>query len=58
MQEREYLTTEEIAEMLKVTTKTVRNWLQSGELRGIRLKGSWRIPKSEFERFLKQREAP
>lgn len=58
MQEREYLTTEEIAEILKVTTKTVRNWLQNGDLRGIRLKGSWRVPKSEFERFLKEKEAP
>jgi acetyl-CoA synthetase len=56
MQENEYLTPEEIAKILKIHAKTVRTWLKEGELKGIRLKGVWRIPKSEFEAFLKRKE--
>jgi len=52
MPETEYLTPEEIANILKVHARTVRNWLVTGELKGIHLKRLWRIPKSEFEKFI------
>jgi excisionase family DNA binding protein len=52
----EYLTPEEIAAILKVHPKTVRDWLRAGELKGIRLKGVWRVAREELDRFLKERE--
>lgn len=54
MEENQYLTPEEIAKVLRVHPKTVREWLREGTLKGLRLKGLWRIPKIEFERFIKE----
>lgn len=36
MKPHEYLSTREIAERLRVTPKTIRLWLKSGRLRGLR----------------------
>lgn len=51
----ELLTVDEIAERLKVHPETVRGWLRSGRLRGVRLGGTklgWRVAESELRRFL------
>jgi excisionase family DNA binding protein len=50
----ELLTVEQIANRMKVTPETVRRWLRSRKLRGVRLsdKAGWRIRASELERFL------
>lgn len=39
----EYLTTDEAAEILKVSTKTVLRWIHAGRLRACRLGRGWRI---------------
>ena len=51
----EYVTVEELAALLGVTEETVRRWLRSGALHGIRLptrRAGWRIPRSEVRRLL------
>jgi excisionase family DNA binding protein len=54
----EYLTVNEVAERLKVTPLTVRRWLYSGELAGIRLssgRAGWRITQADLDEFLAAR---
>ena len=51
-----YLTTEDIAEQLQISVYTVRRYIRSGKLRAVKLEGSYRIRRTEFERFLKARE--
>jgi excisionase family DNA binding protein len=46
------LTIEEAAEELKVQPKTVREWLRTGRLEGIKAGRLWRIRREEWERFL------
>jgi excisionase family DNA binding protein len=55
----ELLTVEEIAARVKVTPETVRRWLRTRRLRGMRLsdKAGWRVRASELERFLDSLEA-
>jgi excisionase family DNA binding protein len=51
----ELLTVEEVAERLKLSQETIRIWLRTGRLRGIRLgtrRSGWRVPASEMERLL------
>ncbi len=51
-----YLTTEDIAEQLQISVYTVRRYIRSGKLRAVKLEGSYRIRRTEFERFLRARE--
>ena len=49
------LRVEQVAERLDISVETVRRWLRSGHLRGVRLGGTkagWRIPESEVWRLL------
>ena len=46
------LTTEEVAEELKVHVKTVRDWIASGELEAIDLGQGYRIWKSDLRSSL------
>lgn len=48
-----FYTPEEIASTLKVTRKTVYNWIQEGRLKAVRAGHFWRIAESELNRFLK-----
>jgi excisionase family DNA binding protein len=50
----EYLTTEEIAEMLKVNIVTVRRWIKSKRLDAIFLAKEYRIKRSDFEKFIEK----
>jgi excisionase family DNA binding protein len=55
MDEDRLLTVSEVAERLRVYPETVRRWLRSGRLNGIRLGGTklgYRIPESEVRRLL------
>lgn len=49
------LTTEEVAEELKVHVKTVRDWIANGELEAIDLGQGYRIWKSDLMKFLNSR---
>jgi excisionase family DNA binding protein len=46
------LTVREVADSLKLTTKTVYKLILNGELPAIRVGGQWRIAKVELDRFL------
>lgn len=50
------LTTEEVAQMLRVTRRTVTTWLQQGKLAGIKLgegRGAeWRIRQQDLDAFI------
>jgi excisionase family DNA binding protein len=54
----EYFTFEEVAEKLKVSTRSVKRWVAEGNLRVIRLsaqRGSVRIAGSDLREFLQAR---
>jgi excisionase family DNA binding protein len=42
------------AETLHVSTGTVKNWLRSGRLQGIKAGRQWRIRESDLEQFINQ----
>lgn len=47
------LSTEEVAERLNVSPLTVRKWLRSGKLRGIKVSVLWRVRESDLNAFIK-----
>jgi len=52
----DWLTTDEIAKDLKVNVKTVRNWINSGELAAIDVGGEYRIYRKDYEDFISRRK--
>lgn len=51
----EYLTTKEIASLLKVNVLTIRRWIGSGKLPATFLIKEYRIKKSDLDKFLSER---
>jgi excisionase family DNA binding protein len=51
-------TPEGAAEALLVSPKTIRDWLRTGRLKGVKVGRLWRVRESDLEEFLKipQRE--
>lgn len=48
-----YYTTEEVAEMLKVTTESVRRWIRDGKLKSVKLSGKFiRISQEDLNAFI------
>ena len=47
-----YYTPEEIAQVLKVSSETVRLKLRRGEIEGVRFGRFWRVPRREALRLL------
>ena len=59
--EREYLTSKEAAEILKVTPATVMNMIKRGQLRGKKVgtggvSSPWRIPKEDIIEYVESEE--
>jgi excisionase family DNA binding protein len=52
----ELYTTNEVAEKLKVTPKTIREWIGRGELEAIDLGQGYRIRRSDLDTFLDSRK--
>lgn len=52
----EYLTTKEIASILKINVLTVRRWIDSKLLSAYRFNKEYRIKKSDFDKFLEERK--
>lgn len=48
----ELFTVVEVAERLKVPQRTVKRWLLSGQLRGLKAGRKWRVKPSAIEQFL------
>lgn len=49
---RRLLSTEEVAEALCVTSKTVRRWIARGELPAVKLHRQWRVRIADLEAVL------
>jgi excisionase family DNA binding protein len=49
-----YLSAEQIAERLNVSAQSVRAWLRTGKLKGVRAGRLWRVLESELEAFLER----
>lgn len=47
-----FYTPEEVAEMLKISRKTIYNWLHSGKIKGSKISTLWRISEKELNRIL------
>ena len=48
------LTTKEISTQLKVSDRTVRNWIETGVLKAYRFGNQYRIDTDDFEKFKSQ----
>lgn len=51
-----HYTAQEVAETLAVKPRTVRAWIEQGEIRAVKLHRQWRIPASEIHRFIRRGE--
>ena len=55
-QQEDMLTVEEVAKELRVDQKTVRRWIQRGELVAIDIGREYRIRRSSLNDFISRRE--
>ena len=46
------LTTQEVADHLGLTQRTIYTYIQSGSLRAVKIGREWRIKESELEAFI------
>lgn len=51
--DQEYYSSEELAEMLGITTRTIRNYLKNGKIKGYKIGGKWRFSKNNIEEFIR-----
>lgn len=47
--EQEYLTAEDVAELLKLDPETVRRWSREGKLPGSKIGDTWRYRKTDID---------
>lgn len=52
-QEDKLLTIEEVAEILRVSSRSVNRYIESGRLKASKL-GVWRIKRSDLDKFLEE----
>jgi excisionase family DNA binding protein len=55
-EDEEMLTVEEVAKLLRVGEKTVRRWINNGDLIAIDVGRGYRITRSNYEDFKRRRE--
>lgn len=48
----EFLTITEVAEKLRVSDRTVRNWIEKGNIEAYRFGLAYRIPEESFNKFV------
>jgi excisionase family DNA binding protein len=53
-----YLSADDIAAQIKMSALTVRKWLRSGKLKGVRAGRLWRVKESDLHAFLERNGAP
>jgi len=53
MSDREFYRAEDLAEKLEVNIMTIYRYIKAGRLKAHKIGKEFRIPKDEFERFLK-----
>ena len=57
MQTDEMLTPNEVADLLKVPTKTIWRWCRNETLPAVKIGKYWRIPRDELVAFIKSHKA-
>lgn len=50
----EVLTVREVAEALKISEKSVREFLQTNKIAGVKIGRAWRVRRSEVDRILRE----
>ncbi len=50
-----FMTIQEVADLLKVSNATVRNWIKNEELRAVKLEREFRIARVDLQRFVDER---
>lgn len=50
-----FYTTNKVGELFEVTAETVRNWIEEGKMKAMKINGQWRVPRSEVLRFANER---
>ncbi len=51
------LTTEQVAEILQLSSKTIGEMIRNGDLPAMRIGGVWRVRPESLEEWMKQRES-
>lgn len=51
MEAQDLLTTEEVAQLLRVSVQSVRRWVRQGRIEFLRIGGTIRIPASQLSKF-------
>jgi excisionase family DNA binding protein len=54
--EKYYLKSEEVAEILDVNPETVRRWLRSGKMEGLKINRVWRVPVTEVPAYARKKD--
>lgn len=54
MERENLLTPDEAAERLAVSPKTLRDWLRTGALRGVKVGRLWRVRPTDLEAFIQE----
>ena len=52
MERDKWLTPDEVAEIIRVSGKTVREWLRKGTLKGVKIGKIWRIREDDLKALL------
>ncbi|WP_417463164.1 helix-turn-helix domain-containing protein [Kordiimonas sp.] len=50
-----FLTVKEVADLWRISRKTVRRWIKSGDLPATRMGRDWRIARSDLKRLATER---
>jgi excisionase family DNA binding protein len=50
-----YYTIKEVAEIIKVTTRSITNWIATGKLKSVKIAGIVRIKESDLIEFIKEK---
>jgi excisionase family DNA binding protein len=48
------LTVEEVADILRVSTQTVRRLIDDGELKALRVRGQWRVRREDLDEYIRR----
>jgi excisionase family DNA binding protein len=56
MENKEFYTVEQVAELLKVHWQTVLNYIKNGKLKAVKLGKGYRISKAAFNEFVKENQ--
>ena len=50
-----FYTAKEVADMLGVTSASIRNWIYKGDLEAIKLAGQYKISEQDLEKYIQEK---